>query len=856
MITSLFAQIALNIHVPAVFTYHVPDDLMGQIQIGHLVRVPFRTATDVGIVVALSPENPNPDIVTKGIEAVLDAHPPMTTDQLTLGWWMHQTYLTPLGMCLWLLLPPHLINPHTADLQKSAPPRIQVAELAIAPDDIPHIRRNLGKPSRHATLLEWLINAHAEGQTVFYAKELVKLPDIGKKAVDKLIAVGALGEDGAGGLNLADDAEDKLFDLRGGAMDAHILRVLERETTPMDVSWIYAQTGANLDDLKRLAVAGLVHLGEKPKGRDHLAHAPRPFIPVIPPRLTDDQRAVWHGIRHALDTSAYRGFLLHGVTGSGKTEIYLRAIEHVLTKGKSALFLVPEIALTAQTIQRVLARFASQTDVLGEDGLSVIGLTHGGLRPKDRKATWERARKGAIRVIIGTRSAVFAPLQNLGLIILDEEHDHSYKSSPPITPPYYHARSVAEFRMRHHEGILLLGSATPDIGTYYRAQTGALDLLTMPNRILGHRHAVISQANRLNRAPHYQPAPDSPDGFISDMPPVSVVDMRQELIAGNSDMFSRKLQAGLKTVFERDEQAILFLNRRGTSTYVFCRDCGTIVKCPRCDTPLTHHDTHSALRCHHCGYSQPTPTTCPNCQSTRIKFFGAGTQQVETAFKAHFPHIPTIRWDADTATTPLAHEVILSRFAKGEAQVLIGTQMIAKGLDLPLVTLVGVMSGDTELGLPDFRVGERTFQMLTQVAGRAGRSILGGEVILQTYQPTHYAIQAAKNHDYASFYAQELAYRREIGYPPFRHIIRILCQANNEHEAHKEATIAAQFLRQLSDKTEIPIDLIAPAPCFFGKINRVYRWHVLAVCIAPTRLLDGITLRREWILEIDPLSIL
>ncbi|MDX2077117.1 MAG: primosomal protein N' [bacterium] len=853
---TVFAQVALNINVNTPFTYHVPDDLVAQIQMGQLVRVPFRTATDVGVVVALSPENPNPTITTKPIEAILEAHPPMTADQLALAWWMHQTYLTPLGMCLWLLLPPNLINPHTADLHKPTVPRIQVAEIAISPDDIPHIRRNLGKPNRHTLLLEWLINTHAEGQTTFHLKELVKLPAIGRGTVNKLIEADALHDLGDGVLALADNAEDILFDLRGGAMDDHILRVLGREIKPMDVSWLYAQTGATLDDLKRLAQAGFIHAGEKPKGRDHLANTLHPFVPVIPPRLTDDQRNAWHPIRNALDVAKYSGFLLHGVTGSGKTEIYLRAIEHTLAKGKSALFLVPEIALTAQTIQRVLSRFASQTDILGEEGLSVIGLTHGSLRNTDRKATWNRARKGDIRVIIGTRSAVFAPLQNLGLIILDEEHDHSYKQSPPMTPPYYHARSVAEFRMRHNEGVLLLGSATPDIGTYYRAQSGALTLLNMPNRILGHRHAVLSQANRINRQPHYQPTHDSPDGYISDMPPVQIVDMRQELIAGNTDMFSRRLQASLHEVFARDEQAILFLNRRGTATYVFCRDCGYIAKCPRCDTPLTHHDNQTALRCHHCGFSEPTPQKCPNCGSGRIKFFGAGTQQVESAFKTHFPHISTIRWDSDTATTPLAHEVILSRFAKQDAQVLIGTQMIAKGLDLPLVTLVGVMSADTELGLPDFRVGERTFQMLTQVAGRAGRSILGGDVILQTYQPTHYAIQAAKSHDYASFYTQEIAYRRDIGYPPFRHIIRILCQSEREGHAHDEAVIAAKMLKSLSEQTEIPINLIAPAPCFFGKINKVYRWHVLAVCVAPTRLLEGINIRRDWSLELDPLNIL
>lgn len=851
-----YAQVALNINVPQTFTYHVPAEMSHVIQVGQLVRVPFRTAVDVGVVVKLSDDNPDPSIITKPIDAILDAHPPLTDDQLALAAWMSQTYLTPIGMCLWMLLPPNLINPHTADLQKSPAPRIQVAELAISPDDIPQIRHNLGKPSRPADLLAWLIKSHADGQTHFHRKDLLKLPNIGQATINKLIELGALQSDGDQSFRLAENAESLLFEIRNAAFDEHILRVLGREHKPIDVSWLYAQTGADVDDLKRLALAGYIHIGEKPKGRDHLAYLPISFAPVIPPRLTDDQRHVWQIIRHALDESGYKGFLLHGVTGSGKTEIYLRAIEHVLSQGKSALLLVPEIALTPQTIQRVMVRFASQTEILGEEGLDIIGMTHGSLRPADRKTIWLRARNGDIRIIVGTRSAVFAPLQNIGVIILDEEHDPSYKHAPPLTPPYYHARSVAEFRARYMGAVLILSSATPDVGTYYRAQTGALTLLNMPNRILGHRHVVISQANRLNRTPQYHPAPDSPDGYISDLPPVHVVDMRQELVSGNTDMFSRRLLTSLKAVFEREEQAILFLNRRGTSTYVFCRDCGYIAKCPRCDTPLTHHDNQSALRCHHCGHSQPTPHTCPSCRSARIKFFGAGTQQVDSAFKRHFPHISTIRWDADTATTPLAHEIILSRFATGEAQVLIGTQMIAKGLDLPLVTLVGVMSADTELGLPDFRVGERTFQMLTQVAGRAGRSILGGEVILQTYQPDHYAIRAAQYHNYAAFYDQEIRYRREIGYPPFRHLIRILCTAESERRASEEARIAAQFLRDQSQKTDTPIELIAPAPCFFGKINQIYRWHVLAMCVAPLRLLHHTSLRRDWSLEIDPLNIL
>ncbi|MBN8634079.1 MAG: primosomal protein N' [Anaerolineae bacterium] len=538
-------------------------------------------------------------------------------------------------------------------------------------------------------------------------------------------------------------------------------------------------------------------------------------------------------------------FLLHGVTGSGKTEIYLRAVEETLRLGRKAIVLVPEISLTPQTIRRVAARFPGQ-----------VAVVHSGLSEGERYDTWRRAREGRIGVIVGARSALFTPLPDVGLIILDEEHDPSYKQSPPIQPPYYHARDVAEEMMRRNGGVVILGSATPDINTTYRAQHGDIERLELPHRIMGHRVSISTQAERTGIAARYQPA-DAEDALMIDLPPVQVVDMRDELKRGNISIFSRPLQYALAEVLDRKQQAILFLNRRGQSTYVFCRDCGYVAKCPQCDNPLTYHRMGESLRCHRCGHMQDSPTQCPACQSKRIKFFGAGTQQVEQTLIDMFPKARTVRWDSDTATSHEAHEAILQRFIDRKADIMIGTQLVAKGLDLPMVTLVGVVSADIGLALPDFRAGERTFQVLTQVAGRAGRGLLGGRVILQTYQPEHYAIQAAAKHDYPGFYKQQLEHLREIGYPPFRRLARILFRFPTETKARSEAIRAAQMIRQRIEEQQLTgTEIIGPAQCFFPREANIFRWHLLVRSPDPAAALGDLDIPRGWYVDIDPVEVL
>ena len=645
---------------------------------------------------------------------------------------------------------------------------------------------------------------------------------------------------------------ERLIALRGGEKARSVLRLLAREGDAVPVNWIYAQTDADLKLLQALAEDGLILLGEDEAWRDPLAE--REFAPSVAPPFTRDQQAAWERLRAHMDALQWEGvspspdaphvFLLHGVTGSGKTEVYLRAVEYTLAHGRGAIVLVPEVALTPQTVGRFAARFPGQ-----------VAVIHGDLSPGERFDAWRRARAGELSVIVGTRSALFTPLPDLGLVVLDEEHDPSYKQSPPLPPPYYHARAVAIELTRRSRGIVILGSATPSIESVYAAQRGLYQRIVLPVRVAGHQRHILRSGQKDNVA-LYHPG-DPADALIVELPQVEVIDMRAELKAGNTSMFSRALQAALTDVLEHGKQAILFLNRRGTATYVFCRDCGYVSTCPRCDMPLTYHQADNALRCHHCGYHQPPPDHCPQCSSRRIKHFGAGTEAVQAALGQLFPAVRSLRWDRDTVSHHRDHDAVLTRFANWEGDVLIGTQMIAKGLDLPGVTLVGVLNADVGLALPDFRASERTFQLLTQVVGRAGRARQPGRGIIQTYRPDHVAIRAAAHHDYAAFYAHEIAERRDLGYPPFRRLARLLIRQRSAPQAQREAQRAAQILRgRIRDLKLDGTTLIGPAPCFYGKLEGYYRWHVLVRSADPAAAFQDLDLAKGWHLDIDPLEVL
>ncbi len=659
-----------------------------------------------------------------------------------------------------------------------------------------------------------------------------------------------------------------IFRLRGAAVYHDILTHLAAAAQPVSLTDLYAATGANLNHLRRLQARDLIRLGAEEVWRDPLAD--RDFVPAETPRLTEDQARVWGRIKiallgladepadeptdaltpsspHPLTPTAHLPFVLHGVTGSGKTEIYMRAIEHVLAEGRRAIVLVPEIALTPQTVRRFAARFPGRVAVL-----------HSRLSDGERYDTWRRARRGLFDIVIGPRSALFTPLEDIGIIVLDEEHDASYKQSPPVPPPYYHARDAA-IALGHMLGALvILGSATPDIVTYHRARAGVYRLLELPRRIMGHRQRIESQARRLDRPSHYrQDAADPDDALTIPLPPVQVVDLRQELRSGNRSIFSRALQAAVTEALARHEQVILFLNRRGTSTFILCRDCGLVLNCPRCDIPLTYHRPHLQLVCHHCGRREPVPQDCPRCRSDRIRYFGLGTEELQDRVVQTWPGARVVRWDRDTTAGRDSHETILASFVHQEADILVGTQMIAKGLDLPLVTLVGVISADVSLGLPDYRTGERTFQVLTQVAGRAGRGLLGGRVILQTYQPEHYAIQAAADHDFIGFYLDEIRFRTQQSYPPFRRLARLVLADPINDRARREAERLAHALRQATANLALAAtEVLGPTTAFFSRLDGRYRWQVIVRAPDPTRLLREVAPPSPWVVDVDPVSML
>ena len=633
---------------------------------------------------------------------------------------------------------------------------------------------------------------------------------------------------------------DRVIELRGAEKQRAVLDMLRGSVDRIWVGGIYTQTGANLGILRYLADRGLVSLHPTEFER------PQPIGPEAPLLLLPDQVAAWQEIERGMAGPDPFVALLHGVTGSGKTEIYLRAVQATLAAGRRAIVLVPEISLTPQTVRRFEARFPGR-----------VAVMHSQLSLGQRYAVWDRVRRGDADVVIGSRLALFAPVSRLGLIVLDEAHDGSYKQSEPIPLPTYHARDVAIELGRLAGAAVLLGTATPGLETYFRACQGIYHLIELPHRILPPQVGTAASAS------------DRQASELPALPPVRIVDLRQELRAGNRSILSRALQEALRQTLDAGEQAIIFLNRRGAATFVLCRDCGYVVLCPRCDVPLTFHRSirqgraapskHGSqagiLVCHHCNRREPTPTNCPECESTRIRYFGLGTERVEETIRQLFPEARLLRWDRDTATG-LDHERFLQAFIDHRADVLVGTQMIAKGLDLPRVTLVGVASADTALHLPDFRASERTFQLLTQVAGRAGRSHRGGRVIVQTYNPEHYAVQAASRHDYAAFFRRELAYRRRLDYPPFSRLLALRYSHEDPRRCQTEASRLGRWLEAEIRRLDIPAELIGPAPCFFRRIQGRYRWQIVIRARDPAILLRDVALPWGWRVDVDPITLL
>jgi primosomal protein N' (replication factor Y) len=523
------------------------------------------------------------------------------------------------------------------------------------------------------------------------------------------------------------------------------------------------------------------------------------------------QSVAWRDFLDGFQSPEPKPFLLHGVTGSGKTELYLRSIARILKEGRQAIVLVPEIALTAQTVDRFAARFPGR-----------VAVRHSKLSTGEAFDEWRRVRDGEASIIIGARSALFSPVPRLGLIIIDEEHEWSYKQDDSFPgSPLYHTRTVAHELAKLTGATLILGSATPAVESFFRAEQGEFNLLTLPERVAPHEKGSGEPLGVAGPLP---------------LPPVQIVDLRQELKASNNSIFSRDLQHHLKETLGQQRQAILFLNRRGTATIVMCRDCGTVVVCDLCDTPMVFHADLDRLICHRCGRRAPSPRICPNqeCRSERIRHFGVGTKRVEEELQRLYPRARIIRWDQDTIAEGGrdAYQVLFDKMADHQADLLVGTQMIAKGLDLPMVSLVGVVTADTGLYLPDFRATERTFQLLTQVLGRAGRRTGPSRAIIQSYTPDHYVIEAASRHDYQTFYSQELAFRFEHGYPPFSKLIKFVYSHKDEQRARLESDKLAKEIQLQFDEAGLApetglYDFIGPAPAFQHKLRGMYRYQFL-----------------------------
>ncbi len=509
--------------------------------------------------------------------------------------------------------------------------------------------------------------------------------------------------------------------------------------------------------------------------------------------LNEDQTEAKEAIEASIRHESFQEFLLHGITGSGKTEVYLNAIRCALSIGKDVIVLVPEISLTPQLISIFKRRFPD-----------LVGVTHSRMTDLERSRIWHQARQGKYKIMIGPRSCLFTPFQNLGLVIIDEEHESSYRSDSMA--PHYHAREVAERKSQELGCTLVLGSATPSIETYYRAEQGKIRLLTMTQR------AVKGAALPISR----------------------IIDMRKELEEGNLSMLCRDLVEGIHRRLERKEQTILFLNRKGYSTAVSCRKCGFVLKCPRCYLPYTYHLEKDRLICHHCGKETLLPKLCPACGSRYLKQFGTGTEKIEEAVKDLFKAANVVRMDMGTMKSRDDYEKVYRSFADGDGDILIGTQMVAKGFDFPRVTLVGVLAADMTLMEADFHGVERTFQLLTQVSGRAGRSDKQGEVLIQTYSPDHYAIQSARKQDYLAFYMDEIKMRRAMECPPFTHIGQMAFFGKDEEEVTGEARRMAQIMRDLT-KTR-PFEILGPSPARLVRINNTFRYKILVKCKEEERL--------------------
>jgi primosomal protein N' (replication factor Y) (superfamily II helicase) len=868
-------------------TYSVPTALEHEIRAGQLVAIPYGDRLVEGIVWRIAEGSEDIDVEhevesltghpqgvslleIRPISTILDSEPALLLHQRQLAEWMATYYITPLAFVAQTMLPPGLMQRSKVALRLiiDDQPAIDAQEqsqaltstraligllLADGELDVERLKEMLGPKRAKEVLKEaldsGLIAREAQLQTPrarARRKRVARLlvhsdalaawkrrtearvqanlpeltsvpiaPDNVRRRPTKPDPWALPGSSSAFSLT-RENKEGLLAQRQLAAVD---LLEHDRPDASANAHWtphmLCKASGLTATQLQTLLREGIISIEEIEARRDPLmgrnipASHPLPLTPGQQAALEQIVGTQFEDAIHRVPTKT--PILLHGVTGSGKTEVYLQALAAIIARGKRGIMLVPEIALTAQAVYRFVGRFPGR-----------VAIIHSALTDGERYDEWRRIRAGQVDVVIGSRSALFAPLPDLGMLILDEEHEPAYKQSE--RRPTYHAREAAIALGRMLDIPVVLGSATPSVESFYRAERQAYQLVKLPDRI------------------------------GATLPPVEIIDLRDELHAGNTSIISRRLYSEIEQVLSRKQQAILYLNRRGAASCILCRECGFVAMCDKCDVPLTYHATERILLCHYCNSQSKVLRLCPQCGSESMRYFGLGTEKVVDTIERSFPAARLLRWDRDTARNRRAHEQLLDRFANREADILVGTQMIAKGLDLPGVTLVGVISADIALMLPDFSASERAFTLLTQVAGRAGRGEEAGQVIIQTFNPQHFCIDAASRHDYHEFYAAEIEARRRYGYPPFRQFVKFTYSHENRRRSQNEALLLREKLDNWIARLGLTqTDIVGPAPAMMERVNSKYRWQMIARGPDLHPLLRVID-TPGWEVDIDPVS--
>ena len=852
----MFAEVAVPVYVRQTFTYHLPGELSARARVGCRVLVPFGRKLLTAFIVALNEhlEGEISEAEIRDVEELIDESPIITREILDLTRWMSDYYYAPWGECLRTALPAaatiateqmltitdagrSALSHVSAGFSWSSS-RQQALEMVAGAGTISstELERQLTRPRAVALIKQLersglIHTSHRVGESrmkprLQNAVRLIDSPPALEEESEKKTELQSS--------NGSHSKDDKQKPVKGRAkgreplaprplneQQKRVIEILGSSKDAVGLSELIEAADVSASVVRTLEKRGLCEVFAREVRRDPLAHMEQGQMDLV--LLNEEQQRALDSIVEKMVEGKYATFLLHGVTGSGKTEIYIRAMREATRRGMSALMLVPEIALTPMFSRRLRAHFGD-----------AVAILHSSLSDGERTDEWRRIKEGEARLVIGTRSAVFAPLENLGIIIVDEEHETSYKQDDT---PRYHGRDTAIMRAVGAGAIVILGSATPSLESFHNATSGKYTYLRMEARY----------GNR-------------------DLAAVETIDMREVFKRhGKQQTFSDELKTAITETHERGQQSIILLNRRGFSSFALCRSCGEAIRCPNCDVTLTYHRYNSSLQCHYCNYIRPVPRACPACDGQYMHYVGEGTEQLEAKLKEMFPQMTIARVDRDTTRRRGSLEHLLMEFAAGTIDLLVGTQMLAKGHDFHNVTLVGVISVDAGLSLPDFRAAERTFQLLTQVAGRAGRGDLRGRVVIQTYHPEHYSLVCAKAQDYDEFYRREISFRRSMHYPPFTTLINICIHDKEFDRAASTSDYLARELRSAAKDSTLRI--LGPAPAPIARIKSEHRFQILIKARSRKRAREALDFAmdraiteghnpRSITIEVDPVSLM